>query len=92
MVKKQLFYLFYTFCSFTLLVCGEKNILQNLTNSPEPEPDFFWPLGSEPFEKKIAGAGAAWEKNQEPQALEKSQEPEPVPEPEQLKILQAPMP
>ena len=56
MVKKQLFYLFYIFCSFTLLVCGEKNILPNLTNSQEPEPvraGVFWPLG--------AGAGAAWE-------------------------------
>ena len=27
LVKKQLFYLFNIFCSFTLLVCGEKNIL-----------------------------------------------------------------
>ena len=49
--KKQLFYLFYICCiSFTLLVCGEKNILPNLTNSQEPEPVFFWPLGS------VAGA------------------------------------
>ena len=39
MDKKQLFYLFYIFCSFTLLVCGEKNILPNLTNSQEPEPE-----------------------------------------------------
>ena len=31
--KKQLFYLFYIFCSFALLVCGEENILPNLTNS-----------------------------------------------------------
>ena len=31
MVKKHLFYLFHIFCSFTLKVCGEKNILPNLT-------------------------------------------------------------
>ena len=48
MVKKQLFYLFYIFCSFTLLVYGEKNILPNLTNSQEPEP----------LEKKLTGTGA----------------------------------
>ena len=41
------------------------NILPNLTNSQEaePEPDVFGSL--EPLEKK-PGAGAAWEKNQEP--------------------------
>ena len=52
MVKKQLFYLFYIFCSFTLLVCGEKNILPNLTNSQEPEPGFFWSLGAGAARKK----------------------------------------
>ena len=61
MVKKQLFFLFYIFCSFTLLVCGETNVLPNLTNSPEPEP-FFWPLGAGAARKKIPGAGAAWGK------------------------------
>ena len=62
MVKKQLFYLFYVFCSFTLLVCGEKNILANLTNSQEPEPGFLWPLGAGAgaARKKTVGAGAAW--------------------------------
>ena len=46
--------MFYIFGSFTLLVCGEKNILPNLTNSQEPEPE------PEPLEKKSgAGAGAA---------------------------------
>ena len=49
----------------------EKNILPNLTNSQEPEPVFFWPLGAGAAGKKIAGAGAAWEKNQEPEPLEK---------------------
>ena len=58
--KKQLFYLFYIFCSFTLLVCGEKNILPNLTNSQETEPG-FWTFG----------AGAAREKNPEPEPLGK---------------------
>ena len=72
MVKKQLFYLFYIFCSFTLLVCGEKNILPNFkTNSQEPEPDFFWGPWSRSRSKKIPGAWAAWEKNQEPEPLEK---------------------
>ena len=48
----------YTSCSFTLVVCGEKNISLNLTNSQELEPELesqgaacFWFLG--------AGAGAA---------------------------------
>ena len=31
--------MFYIFCSFTLIVCGEKNVLPNLTNSQEPEPE-----------------------------------------------------
>ena len=68
--KKQLFY-FHIFCSFTLLVCGEKNILPNLTNSQESEP-VFWPLGAGAARKKIPGAaaGAAREKNQEPEPLE----------------------
>ena len=60
----------YIFCIFTLLVCGEKNILPNLTNSQEPEP-VFGPLEPEPLEKKTRnrsrlgkkwGAGAAWKK------------------------------
>ena len=70
-LKKQLFYLLYIFCSFTLLVCREKNILPNLTNSQEPEPGFFWPLWARAARKKIPGAGAAWENNQEPVTLEK---------------------
>ena len=46
------------FCSFTLLVCREKNILPNLTKSQEPEPvgaGYFWLL--------VAGAEATWKKN-----------------------------
>ena len=69
MIKKQLFYLFYIFCSFTLLVCGEKNLLPNLTNSQEPEPGVFGSLEPEPEPlgkkiksrsrlKKKLGAGA----------------------------------
>ena len=38
--KKLEIYLFYIFCSYTLLDWGEKNILPNLTNSQEPEPGF----------------------------------------------------
>ena len=54
--------------------------MANLTNDQEQEPDFFGPLEPEPFEKKIPGdgAGAACEKNQEPEPLEKSQEPVPL--------------
>ena len=52
--------------------------MPNLTNSQEPEPVFLGPLEPDPLEKiPGAGAGAAWEKNQEPELLEKSQEPEP---------------
>ena len=51
MIKKTVILLvLYFFCSFTLLVCGEKNILPNLTNSQEPDP-FFGPLEPEPLEK-----------------------------------------
>ena len=64
MVKKaiKLFYLFYIFCSFNLLVCREKNILPNLTNSQESEPACFGPLEPEPepLEKKIPEAGVPW--------------------------------
>ena len=71
MVKKAIILLvLYFFCSFTILVCVEKNILPNLTNSQEPEPL-----------KKIPGVGAraAWEKNQEPEQFEeKHEEPEPL--------------
>ena len=72
MVKKQLLYLFYIFCRFTLLVFGEKNILPNVTNSQEQESGFLAPWSwSRSRSKKIPGAGAAWGKNQEP-------EPDPI--------------
>ena len=78
LLKKQLFYLKF-FCRFTLLVCGEKNIFL--------EPFFLasWSR-SRSWSKKIPGAGAAWEKNQEPELLEKIQELEP------LKYLPGPQP
>ena len=38
MKKNNYFTCFIFFCRFPLLVCGEKNILANLTNSQEPEP------------------------------------------------------
>ena len=50
--------MFYIFYSFTLLVCVEKNILPNLSNSQEPEQFFFGPLEPEAL-KKIPPAGAA---------------------------------
>ena len=40
--------------------------MANLTNSQEPEPGVFGSLEPEPLDKK-PGAGAAWEKNQEPE-------------------------
>ena len=62
----------YIFCSFTLLVCGKKNILPNLTNSQEPEPGVFGSLSqsrsrlkkyrSRSRLGKKSGAGAAWKK------------------------------
>ena len=72
MVKKK--QLFYIFCSFTLLVCGEKNIFPNLTNSPEP--GFFGTLEPEPLGEK-SGVGAAWKKSQEPEPLKNLPAPQP---------------
>ena len=64
MIKKTIILLvLYFFCRFTLLVCGEKNILANLTNSQEQEPvgaGCFWLLGA--GARAEAVAGAAWEK------------------------------
>ena len=49
---KYYFICFIFIVVFSLLVCGEKNILPNLTNSQEPEP-----LGKnqepEPLKKKV---------------------------------------
>ena len=67
------------------LVCKEKNILLNLTNSQEPEPVFLAPSSRSRSRSKIMpGSGAAWEKIQEQEPLEKSREP--------LKNLPAPQP
>ena len=68
MIKKTLILLDLYFLQFTLLVCEEKNIFPNLTNSQEPEPGVFDCLEPEPLEKKTrsrsrlgkkSGAGAA---------------------------------
>ena len=68
MVKKTIILLvLYFFCSFTLLVCGEKNILPRSRSRVFLAP---WSR-SRSRSKKIPGAGAAWEKNQEPEPLEK---------------------
>ena len=55
MIKRNNYFTcFIFFCRFTLLVCGEKNILANLTNSQEPvDAGCFW----------LLGAGATWKKN-----------------------------
>ena len=42
------------FCSYTLLVCGERNILPNLTN-PRADAIFFGPLEPELLGKKYQG-------------------------------------
>ena len=79
---------FIFFWRFTLLVCGEKNILVNLTNSQEPEPGVFGSLEPEPLEKKNrsrsrlgkklqAGAGAAWKKSLEPEPEKNLPAPQP---------------
>ena len=63
--------------------------MPKLTNSQEPEPVFlapwsqglfFWHLGAGAAREKKTGAGATWGKNQEPEPLEKSQEPKPIKE------------
>ena len=50
--------MFYISCSFALVVCGGKKYFPNSAS--------FWPLGAKAARKKIPGAGAAWEKIQEP--------------------------
>ena len=51
MVKKTIILLvLYFLFNFTLIVCGERYILRNLTKSQEPEP-FFLPLGAEAARK-----------------------------------------
>ena len=62
---------FIFFCRFTLIVCGEKNILPNLTNSQESEPGFFGPMEPEPLERKYQEPEPLGEINQEPEPLEK---------------------
>ena len=94
MVKNKLFYLFYIFCSFTLLFLRGKEYFAKLNQWSRSR--FLWPLGAGAARKKIPGAGAAWEKIQKPEPLEKKvrsrsrlkkrQEPEP------LKNLPAPQP
>ena len=60
------------FLQFYLTSFREKNILPNLTNSQEPGVFGSFEPEPEPLEKKPgAGAGSAWEKNQEPRPLEK---------------------
>ena len=92
MTKKTIILLvFIFFCSFTLLVWGEKNIFPNLTNSQEPEPvgaGCFYLLGAGAAWKKTrsrsrlgkkarAGAGAACKKSQEPEPLKNLPAPQP---------------
>ena len=91
MIKKKLFYLFYIFLQFYLASLRGTEYFAKLANSQEPEPGVFGSLEPERSrlkKKPGSGAGAAWEKNQEPEPLEKKkQEPEP-----ELKNLPAPQP
>ena len=84
MVKKTVILLVYIFCSYTLLVCGEKNILPIVRSRSR----FFGPL--EPEQKNTrsrrrlgkksgAGAGAAWKKSQEPEPRKNLPAPSPQP-------------
>jgi len=59
----------YISCSFTLVVCGGKNISSNLINSQEPEPHVLAPW-SRSLGKKL-GAGAAWKKKSRTGAAKK---------------------
>ena len=70
MVKKTIILLILCFCSFTLLVCGEKNILPNLTNRKEPEPVFLAPWSRSRSKKNIRSQ-SRFGKNQEPEPDEK---------------------
>ena len=76
------------FCSFTLLVCGEKNILPRSRSRSEPGVFGLLELEPEPLEKntnsrsrshlgKKSGAGAAWKKSQEPEPLKNLPAPQP---------------
>ena len=71
MVKKTIILLVLYFLQFYLTSLRGKEYF-----AKEPEPvgaGCFWPLGAGAARKKIpgAGAGAAWEKNQEPEPLGK---------------------
>ena len=70
----------------TLVVCGEKNISPNLTNSkvsePEPEPNlqgaaFFCPLEPELLEKIMRSLSRLRKKLRSRSRLKKNKEPEP---------------
>ena len=63
--KNNYFTCFIFFCHFTLLDCGEKNFLSNLTNSQALEPvgaGCIWLLeaGARCFWLLEAGAGCFW--------------------------------
>ena len=53
-LKEYIFYLFYISCSFPVVtvVCGEKYILTNLTNSKEQEPHILAPWSRSRLKKK----------------------------------------
>ena len=99
--KNNYFTYFIFFCSFTLLVCGEKNILPNLTNK-EPEPVFLAPWSRSRCRSrskkntKSRSRSCLGKKIRSRSRLKKSQNPKPLEkksqEPEPLKNLPAPSP
>jgi len=62
-LKEYIFYLFYISCSFPVVtvVCGEKYILTNLTNSKEQEPHILAPWSRSRLKKKNM-SWSYWEK------------------------------
>ena len=76
------------FLQFYLTSLRGKEYFVKLNQKSGAGAGFFLPLGAGAgaTRNKIPGAGAAWEKNQEPELLKKRQEPE------QQKNLPAPQP
>ena len=71
MIKKKITLLVLYFLQFYLTSLRGKEYFAKLTNSQEPEPGVFLAPWSRSRLKRKPGAGAACEKNQEPEPLEK---------------------
>ena len=71
MVKKKIILLVLYFLQFYLTSLLEKEYFAKLNQQSGARAVFFGPLGAGANRKKIPGAGAVWEKDQEPEPLEK---------------------